>query len=239
MSVLRATATFEHTSGLPRDRSVNTFHFNGLISDDNLVAIRERVRDFYATALPSGGTVGRWLSNVYTGFVVRIYDVTDEPAGAPLLVSSTFGIPARNGVANLPSEVACCLSFQGTPMGGLVQKRRRGRIYIGALNDAALANPGNSGAAIQRPASAMRTDFRDAAKRLATGVDPVAEWVVYSRPYAGRDAIVRPGRTTLPAIAARPGTTVNIDEVWTDDAFDTQRRRGEKATARTLELTGE
>lgn len=239
MAVLRAVAQFEHITGLPRDRAVNTFHFNGPADAPTLADIRDRVIDFYTADQANGPKVGAFLSHVLQSFRVKVYDVTVEPSGPPLVESASVNLPARAGVANLASEVAICLSFQGTPAGGLIQRRRRGRIYLGPLNDAALANPGNAGAAVQRPSASVLTTLRNAGIKLATEVDDTAEWVVYSRPFPGRVGAVKDNGDPKPDLPARAGSTVNIDEVWTDDAFDTQRRRGERATGRTLVLTGE
>lgn len=236
MAVIRAQVVHEHVSGLARDQSVNTLHFNGLITDANLVAIKNAIVAVFNSPLPVDDLMlGRYLANHLTSFTVKLYDVTDEPSGPPLLVSPGNGYPGRAAGADLPSEVAFCLSFQGTPEGGLVQTRRRGRVYLGPLNTGAAV----MGVGPAQPLGTFTDVARRAFKRLATSVDAVAEWVVYSRPYEGRAAIERPGRSTLPAIAARPGTTVNIDQVWTDNAFDTQRRRGERPSAKIIEGTGE
>lgn len=231
MAIIRAQVIHLHDSGVARDNAVNTFHFNGAISDPNLATIRDALRDFYTADPGSGQTVGRYMSSAFNDFRIKLYDVTEEPSGSPLLESADYGhTDPKASATNLPAEVAACLSFEGTPEGGLIQRRRRGRVYIGPLN-AGAATAGVNGVA--RVAAVFTLAMREAAEDLAADVDGVAEWVVYSRPYAGRDAIVRPGKSTLPAIAARAGTTVNIDRVWTDDAFDTQRRRGERATAKT------
>lgn len=239
MAIIRAQVVHEHASGLPRDRAVNTFHFEGLISDANLVGIREAVaRFFYNHPSDPTGSVSAFLANHMANFTVRLYNVTGAPPHPPLLVSVVHGYQARQAVTDLPSEVAGCLSFEGTPEGGLIQSRRRGRVYIGPLNVAAASSAGAGGVdAVRRPSTAFNNAIRTAGQRLANEVDPFAEWVVYSRPFAGRGEVIRPGKSTLPAIAARPGSTVNIDRVWTDDAFDTQRRRGERATSKVYATT--
>lgn len=235
MAVIRAQVVHEHTSGIPRDNAVNTFHFNGPTDETTLTAIYTALTNFFYVEYAAGGgafrAVDSFLSTFYNAHRVKLYDVTDEPSGPPLLDLRTTLVRARNGNFNLPSEVAVCLSFEGTPEAGLVQERRRGRIYIGALNTS--ANGGGTNA-LARPAAIMTETLRNAAVALAAEVDDVAEWVVYSRPFAGRGATDkrRADGTYYPALAARPGTTVNVDRVWVDDAFDTQRRRGDKPTGR-------
>lgn len=233
MGVIRATCVLEHSSGLARDNAVNTFHFNGPTDEATLGALKLALDRFYVSPNTGGSTaaVGEYISNVMTGLRFKLYDVTAEPSGPPILDQpSGAGLPAvRLNSANLPSEVALCGSFEGLPAAGLVQKRRRGRIYLGPLNIAASTT---SGTGVTRPSTGVRTTLQLALQRLALEVDSVAEMVVYSRPYAGREAGIGPNGKPFKALPARPGTTVNIEQVWVDDAFDTQRRRGERATGR-------
>lgn len=242
MPILRFQAILEHTNGLPRDAVVNTFHVSAPSAGDweDLV---NNFTDFYGLDITGSRSVGDWLSPSHPNVYVKAYEVNDtivddrvmSGSGAPLGVSLTQDVSsnAMSGVP-LPAEVACCLSMRSNTVPSIPRARRTGRIYIGPLNDGALAPPTGDG--IARPAQGLLTDLRAAAARLKAGI--IADggtWVVYSRPFPGRDAVVRPGRTTLPALAARPNMTTHvIDQVWTDDAFDTQRRRGEKATAKTV-----
>lgn len=235
MAIIRAQVILRHLSGLARDNAVNTFHFNGPTDEPTLVDLRDSIGRFYYEPLDIGAgvmnSVGKFLANHLGGVMVKLYDVTDEPAGPPILVSGEWGLPARAAADDLPSEVAMCLSFEGTPAAGLDQSRRRGRVYIGPLNQGA-AGPGPN--AVRIPTPGFATTLRMAGSRLALEVDDSAEMVVYSRPYAGRGANeeFRADGTPLPAIAARAGSTVGIDRFWTDDALDTQRRRGERPTAK-------
>lgn len=239
MSVIRAQAILRAVTGMARDNCVNTFHFEGLINDTNLFGIAQAVIDFYAvqpTGFGSSTSVDEWISTAMSHVTVKLYDATNDPPNPPLLVSGDQALaPTRQGGANLPEEVAGCLSFAGAPEAGLIQSRRRGRVYIGPLRDTAMTY--DSGVGMTKLSTGFQSTLLAAGKKLAVNVDSFAEWVVYSRPYAGRDAIERPGRTTLPAIAARPGTTVNIDQVSVDDAPDTQRRRGKRPTARVTQTT--
>lgn len=240
MAIIRVQAVFEHSGGLPRDNAVNTFHFDADADEATILGICNEVRDFYSVDVDAGGgasrSVGSFLSTFYTNLRIKAYDVTGPAPHPPLAdLPAAFAV-ARNANINLPQEVALCLSFEGQPTGGLIQARRRGRIYIGPLNDSARVGGANAAA---RPSTLIRTTFLNAAAALATGIDAFGEWVVYSRPFAGRaaDAERRADGTFLPALAARPGTAVDIDRVWVDDAFDTQRRRGERATGKGLVLS--
>jgi hypothetical protein len=99
------------------------------------------------------------------------------------------------------------LSFQGTPLSGTPQSRRRGRIYFGPFRTSGLNTQG-------RPAAGLITSLVNAGDALLAASDAAAnwQWVIWSP-------------TT--------GLEVGVANGWVDDEFDTQRRRGRVPTART------
>jgi hypothetical protein len=99
-----------------------------------------------------------------------------------------------------------CLSFKAQPNPPINPARRRGRIYIGPLTTEVVTAAVTGDA---RPQALLLTTLTQAGKRLADRLE--FEWSVYSR----SSGIVAP-----------------IAELWADNAFDTQRRRGAKATSR-------
>lgn len=243
MSIIRAVAILKNANGFARDNAVNTFHVEttSAWTDNDLVSIESAVKDFYNLALasPLNAPLGRFLSNQFSTVQVKQYvenpvlaDGQPVPAGAPIRTSTESNLPGRIAAQDLPEEVAVCVSYSANAVPNVPAGRLRGRLYFGPLNTAALT--GLNGA-VMVPNSDLLLSLRTAYARFSTRMDTeVGDAVIYSRPYAGRAAIVRPGRTTLPAIAARNGSTHGIDSVWTDNAWDTQRRRGMRATAKTL-----
>lgn len=245
MTILRATAVLKHVSGFARDNAVNTFHFEGDNDEAARSTIIGAVRDFYTAqdaGNPNGSAaLGVYLAPAYRTLDVHVYEVPgtlqpngrETPSGPP--VASFLGTPdelvAMNGGSTpLPAEVAICVSYQGTPGPGLVQSRRRGRIYFGPLNTAASTNVGG----VARPAANVRTQLGDRYNRLLQAVDGQVEAVVYSRPFAGRVGAVKDNGEPKPDLPPRAAFTVGIDQLWVDDEFDTQRRRGLQRTGRTL-----
>lgn len=245
MAIIRVNAVLKHTSGLAKHNVVNSFHFEGDADDAaKRTQILDAISAMYRTDAPGTGStaaIARYLSDQYPTLDLFMYEVPgtltdgkETPAGPP--IASQLGSAGnlttvgKLDANNLPPEVACCMSYQGTPTGGVVQARRRGRVYFGPFNNAAV----NGANVDPRPSLGLRTTITESFQQMLTATDTAAEFVVYSRPYAGRDAIPREGRATLPAIAARPGTTVGVDQIWIDDEFDTQRRRGLVRTGRTL-----
>lgn len=225
MLVDHVTVTFEHQSGQPRDRVVNTFTF---FSETDLVVgdwtvINGALEDFY-NAL--NGTATQRISSFMSGALsrtvkptIRHYDVDGHldgtAAGSPVSESqwgSTLG--AGSTGTNLPAEVAVCLSFAAEfgadvefAPGSRPRGRDRGRIYIGPLNVGAIAaaSPGRV-----VPDGTLQIALIESAKMLKATPIP-GSWAVWSR----RSARVLP-----------------VDNFWVDDAMDTQRRRGERPLAR-------
>lgn len=139
------------------------------------------------------------------GLEIVSWDFDASPPRAPVL--RTFGTLAGVSIGPLPTEVSLCISFQGTRISGVPQARRRGRIYIPFLQEGA-------NDATARPSSGLVTSLATAAQALLTASDAAATWAweIWS--------------------AAGPGFVTVVDG-WVDNEWDTQRRRGRKATSRT------
>lgn len=212
MPILKAQVVLPHVSGLPRDSVVNTFHFLTIGDFDNAAdhaAVVNKVVDFYqGISLGQDRSVGEMLSATISRGVnaakVKIYRVLPGPDGPPVF-EGPFTVPAANTQNGLPSEVAVCGSYYA----GKNQKRRRGRIYIGPLNLGAL----DATAARPHPNPNVLTAVRLSMGRLIPQGPDLQKWAVYSK----ADGVAR---------AVTGG--------WVDDAFDTQRRRGERAVSRTF-----
>lgn len=223
-SVYLAAVNMPAKSGVPQDTVIHDFVFT---TSDNLHANRLAIAgllDTFYNTIPTGGTraVGAYLSDTISRVAkptVKFYDITTHLSGSahgsPVdTFTLTAVLPAASG-ANLPSELAVCLSFNhdyGTDVefgpGSRPRARDRGRIFIGPLLQLAMDNDTTT----RRPkvTAACMTDLTKAATALKASVDP--GWCVWSR----RNAIAR-----------------TVTAGWVDDAFDIQRRRGELAGTRT------
>ena len=209
----RAQCVIPYFTGLPEDVITNTWHFENLTTMD-LAAISAAVQpalvDFYQEIY-----AGSWSRASHLGasaqWHTNWYDLADPPPRPPLtlpLMPTTIAVSA----SQVPTEVACVLSFQADPQAGVPQARRRGRIFLGGAAGAwmtagsASTFPSFATVFTQAVAAAAET-LRDAV--LAAG----ARWVVYS-PTTDLTSLVSNG--------------------WVDNECDTQRRRGVEATVRTL-----
>lgn len=222
---LHSTVTFEHVDGLPRDRVVNTFSFVSEVdlAEMDLDDISSAIEDFYnledATVdLAIGKHMSPAISRIALP-VVRHYfmdgHLNGTPAGSPHRIDTWSANLAAASATALPAEVACVLSFHSEynlsaefAPGSRPRARKRGRLYIGPLNQSTLTT--SSLRAV--PAPAFTTRLADAGVRLRDR-DDVAKWAVWSR---------------------TAGTMFPVTGLWVDDEFDTQRRRGERALTRTV-----
>lgn len=244
MPLVRAQVVLAHKSGLPKDQVVNTFHFfpDGLTTPD-LEGIAADLVNFYDVVQTGETTALRasLSSSISIGpHTIRLYEIDmatgeNQPySGAPPIYTTTFSFGAAPAVQGYPAEVALVLTQKNltgaTPGGGnfnTPQAQRRGRIYFGPI----ASNAGTVVSNVLRPDPGIIQKLNASGKAL---MGSLHNWVVYSRPFAGRSEVVRPGRTTLPALPARNGQAYLIQQVSVDNAFDTQRRRGEAASARTI-----
>lgn len=211
MAFYRFTVTLQGASLLPEDQYVNSFHFDHVepvvITDyDN---VRDMLRDFYA-AVPAGGTnsICSFLSNrIQTVATVRAYDLGDAKPRAPRY-ESTFNLAARGSGDPMPEEVALVLSFERPRISGTPQSRRRNRIYLGPFAES--ANDTNA-----RPIPALTTTMGRAARDLLDASNTSVRWTweVNSPTYDEHGPVVGG---------------------WIDNAWDTQRRRGQASSTRTL-----
>lgn len=218
MPLIRVTAKMPYSAGLNRDVSENTFSFLTTDSLDPTLAatITDRVKAFYNTAALGGAShsVSFYISPIVSRTTnACTFVVAEVNATTGLQVEDSIEVPwtlgsAESSVSSLPLEVAMCVSYSGHPDGGFLPKgRRRGRIFVGPLTVTAMA--GGTDPSI---ATTIRNETAAAAAALASSADETAAWVVWSR-------------------AANAVT--GISEGYIDNEFDTQRRRGNDATART------
>lgn len=199
----------------PEDRYVNVFYFQNVTPPGDLAALCAAVEGFYKD-VPTGSThpVAYYLSGIsgYPGSNIRVYDLDDPMPRAPLLDwPMTVGGHAGSSSKNLPDEVALCLSYSAGPASGLPIARRRGRVYIGPFSDNALRT-GEGVSTESAPAVDLMETIVDAASNLQSVSGGAGfDWSVWS-----------------PTDQA----AVSIINWHVDNAWDTQRRRGNKPTAR-------
>lgn len=230
--MLQVSAVFPYRSGLAEDVSINVWHFRTVDpepTEAEITTAATSLIDFYYEPPSDASTtdtiaqaMAPWINFSFSNCYLRIVGV-DQVTGAELgaAIITNYDGPSQPDPSdsNLPLEVAICCSFKGYYSEGpvLERARRRGRVYIGPLNDTVLQ--GNGTAAPPRPSvdfvnllTAKMQDLRENAQTGAGTGGASAPWVIWSR--AG-------------------GAIHNVVGGWVDNAWDTQRRRGNETTTRT------
>lgn len=222
MANVLATVTFEHKSGLVEDRVVNSFAFitdgtppSGGDYDD----IKTALADFYNVAPAGHNSIAAIIAPCIDRAKLAQVKMTvldghldGTPHGSPDNIQQFTLEPANPGAVGLPSEVAICLSFHSS-YGSDVEftsttrprSRDRGRVYIGPLVTGVTSEEPTTLKC--RVAQSTRETLIDRGSFLAATTPN--QWCVWSR---------------------KAGLLKPVTEVSVDDAFDIQRRRGERPT---------
>lgn len=138
------------------------------------------------------------------GHIVKFYDITNPAPNYPVY-ETTFNLTSSATAIQMPMEVSLCLSYMNTTETSVARARRRGRVYISGWSEA----------------------MNDAGRPVEANLSTIIGYYVT---YAGAVNAI----TGLTAgIWSRASDVIYaIDRAWVDNEWDTQRRRGGKATER-------
>ena len=223
----RTQVSFPHDSGLPENAVTNTWHWikpDELAAGTGFTGLHTMLTGFYSE-------YPNLLSSQYdwTAGTTKTFDLSDPLPRVPIDEGTINVSGTVTTNYDLPPEVAICLSFKATPISGYPAGRLRGRVYIGPLQSTAvdLPNTGNYNQLFSDAANEHILNPADSSNK------PV--WAVYSM-YTHYNIPV--GTRYDPDVhspnnAFLAGAVNEVTTVWSDNAWDTQRRRGTKATART------
>lgn len=201
---------FDCTTALPKDAVVNTLAFDvheagSSSSWKPLLAAEVGLAYFNASGSNGGlfGHVGESMAGTYT---VKVYDLGESEPRDAEEYSSTF--TPTGSATPLPNEVALCLSFKTSQ--GNVGPSNRGRIYFGPLNGPSAVAKDTNGFA--KPTAGLQSALLNLGRRLYdNAIAQDMAWAIYSRKHNSLGL---------------------VQNCWVDNAFDTQRRRGNAATGR-------
>lgn len=204
-----AQVALHRQGNLPEDDVVNTWHFeNDSDAFGDTEELKSRLQTFYA-ALAS-----KWAGTLIGTATVKIYDYDEAKPRVPVRTDNIgFGKLADS----MPNEVCVCLSMSAAVVSGEAKASRRGRVFLGPFGrNVAVTSTGASDA---RPDLETRTLILDSAEALARGA--AGTW---------RLAVFSP--TTLLKTSSDDQAWNDVVDLWVDDAFDIQRRRGARPTMR-------
>lgn len=132
------------------------------------------------------------------------YDMADPEPRAPVKEGLINALTVATSAA--PTEVALVMAYQAVKVAGLPQARRRGRVYLGPLGDNVFDATGRV------PPGTVQV-VRDAGAALLAASNAASDWSWVQYSSVGQEA--------TPVVNG-----------WVDNEWDTQRRRGRKASVR-------
>lgn len=233
---LRSQTTIPTAEGVPRDAVVWTFHWMDEAEATTAAVMAATVAGKVDLYLKSWDDLGTWNSALASymrpqNAVTEVFNFNDPPPRIPILTFNHTGAatPVTTGL-DLPPEVAVCINYEAAPESGLNQRRRRGRHFLGPLQV-------HSAVGDNRVIPA--TELDGIARRFDTNMGVIGGsgsfgLAVYSRSTHGGLAIgEQPPEGGIDEIPdALPAAFVRATRGWVDNAWDTQRRRGQQATTR-------
>lgn len=201
MPILKAQVTIPDVNGVTADDAVNSFYVEQSGAPDNTLYLGwEGLLSTFYTDISSY----TWYEYDTTALYLKIYDAQGVKPNYPLYENTFAGGPNLSSNP-LPREVALAISYKNVTSNVIDRKNRRGRIYMGGVGESYNELDG-------RPTEALCQGLRDAFKNYVTAVRAL--------PSAPLPVIFSPA-----TFGAYP-----IEEVRVDNEWDTQRRRGRKAT---------
>lgn len=201
---------WDHSSALPKDALVNTLCFDvhnaGASSSWKPLLANVVGNGIYNASGSNGGLLGHMAECLAGTYTCKVYDLgQSEPRDA---YEEPFTFTVSGSAPPLPNEVALCLSFKTSQ--GNVSPSNRGRIYFGPLNGASCVAEDAFHNAI--PSAGLQSALLNLGTRIYdNAIAQDMEWAVYSR---------------------KNNSLGIIQNCWVDNAFDTQRRRGNDPTGR-------
>jgi hypothetical protein len=212
MADYRTQVSIPMDSNVGADTVVNNWHFfdNGLsgpTATQKIESWHNALQTFYNSI-----SVAIFPNIIdHTAVRMKTYDL-DLPIPRIPLVDEVTPITAPTGTASLPHELCIVLSFRSALQSGISPARRRGRVFLGPLQQS-----GMMGAeADPKIVAGKLTTIANAATVLMTGPTPDEGWDWATR-------------SSFPAANG----VRNVVAGWVDNSFDIQRSRGTVATTRT------
>lgn len=202
-------------TGIASDVVTNVFNFNwassGTPSAGDITQVANSVAAFYEAAFLASSTPDMAPYMRPSLCRQKVYNMQDPTPRVPVLDRVTALTVKLGTTGGLPPEVALCASFKATPTSGISLASQRGRIYVGGLGTGCFTAGATT--TFPAPTSLFISQLNTAAKALRdVAATTHFQWEIYSK---------------------KVGLSFLVASGWVDNAFDTQRRRGQAPTART------
>lgn len=223
----RTVVTLHKKSGIEADSVQNVWHFiapAGNPSTPQFGDMMNILKDFYdLLSTDLGGSLSSGVNPIFIEFT-KLTAERPPPGiglGPPIINGAVQWLNPPPTATGYPEEVCTCVTLDGTTAldseGGVTgphpAARKRNRKYIGPLN----AGTGSAGSPTYevRPTVTWRSKLAQAVLDILITKALTKGW-------------------SLTGFSPTLWQTFPPHNLWVDDAFDTQRRRGEAATTHTV-----
>jgi hypothetical protein len=238
---LLVTVVMPYRSGLPKDIAVNNWTVGGIggsLTGAQATLIRDVIMGFYNTVPTAGGpafsaAMHPCLSRATDAVKVKFYDISahldGSPHGSPIFERTSTLVADTSNNVGLPEECSLVLTLEAAGRAlQLVEtadgvdvdlapdrprQRFTGRFHLGPWGSYATVNEKDAVGA-SRPTAALRNAIRSHYSDVADNL-PAAVAGTWFGVWSRKDEAIR-----------------SIDNVKTDDSWDTMRSRGATPTAR-------
>ena len=220
MALYQVQVSIPYYTGIPEDVVTNVLHFEfgdivaptGTDFTNLALSLATFYNGCYGAISPNLATMAKYMRPANAR--MKMYALADVKPRVPVFDEETplTALNQDSTSSKLPNEVSSVQSFHGAYVGGISKASQRGRIYLGGLGDGWL-DDGDANSFPKPASGALQEATQSAENMLGNTADDGWVWVVRS--------------PTL-------NQTFDVVGGWMDNAFDTQRRRGQAATTRNL-----
>ena len=199
---------------LPTDVMTNVLHWNWPVGPPpepaDFATLANVLSGFYNDVYSAGHSIAAYTVPAATR--IKIYNLADPTPRVPVYDATLANGMVKAVTTKAPPEMAMVVSYQAALVSGEPQASRRGRMYLGALADNWI--DAGTESVFPNPAPSLELALNSAVQNMistALGADWI--FVVLSR---------------------KLNTAAIVTNGWIDNAFDTQRRRGNAPTSRVV-----
>lgn len=221
----KIVTTWQRKNGIERDAVQNTWHYNGPSSAPTSPDMGGWANNYHAFLVAIAGYIAPCMSESPNSIKVQYWRLPPEKAALGVPIGELFlSPPVLPALQGMPAEVSVVLTMKSylgstVPEHGVGDTRpassRRNRVFIGPLATITMVNePTTKEVGVL---DTFRTNVLNAYEANMSTAQKQINW-----------APVTFSRATW--------STSQTAEVYIDNAFDTQRRRGNDPTARTTKV---
>lgn len=197
-----AQVILQPANGVSRDVQVNIFAVSEVnaLSSIEAASWTAAIKAFYDACAAAGALKDRATADHRIKFLAADGSVPNYP-----IYENAFSLANTPSGAEMPQEVALCVSYANTVASTIPRARRRGRIYISGWSEAA----NTSG----RPTSGVPLALATAYRNYAVAANAITG--ITAGVWSRKNATVYP-----------------IQQCWVDNEWDTMRSRGGRSDSR-------